>query len=341
MGGVRRTLSTFAKELYTFAKDLDRKIDNLDQRYTMLKDDATQARIRRLVNALPEELLAEILFHASGDFKSITELSGVCRRFRSAALSTPKIWASCKLRSQMDPEVIKAIVKRSGAIPLKASINYMTYESRIKCKPGPPSSVKEILLSSSRISELNWYLDESYMSYLNQCNEYLQLSGGFPILQTLHLLLSDQFDLWEMPHLRELTAMFVPQPMIGINLIKFTLCYDELHLGRTMDFLSSCNKLQDLRLEMTYDYSTDFVDEKSVDSLHPVSLPSLVSLAIIIMHNRDDASPRIVDNFLALIHPTSISKLELKVKYGDVTCENPGAMRLLRSKIIRFIQDNP
>lgn len=153
----------------------------------MLKDHIAQARLSHPINALPEELLAEILFHAADDFWRTVVLSCVCRHFRTAVLATPEIWANCLLQSNVDSGIIKTIVERSGALPLKAfiiNINSMpTLALFSKRKLDLLEAVKEILSSSSRITDLQMNLDDAYM---DQFHKYLQLSDGFPILQSLN-----------------------------------------------------------------------------------------------------------------------------------------------------------
>ncbi|KAL5507698.1 hypothetical protein ACEPAH_5316 [Sanghuangporus vaninii] len=50
------------------------------------------------LSKLPNELLFIVMDYVVSEFRDIFTLTCVCSRFRSLVISSPKLWASCKLQ---------------------------------------------------------------------------------------------------------------------------------------------------------------------------------------------------------------------------------------------------
>jgi hypothetical protein len=140
---------------------------------------------------LPKEMLGEIfVFHVMQDWKAPLIDSSVCKRWRSAALSTPRLWSYLRLPDPSLPEELTSMwIKRAGTVPLHIHINYQDVTPTIlesyrdayclKFKPWPTYLQG---LSFSRLEKLMLDHDDASLEHLER-----GVFMSMPRLKCLHL----------------------------------------------------------------------------------------------------------------------------------------------------------
>lgn len=141
--------------------------------------------------ALPKEMLGDVfVFHVMSDWKAPLIDSSVCRRWRSAALSTPRLWSYLRLPDPSLPKELTSMwIKRAGNVPLHIHINYQDVTPTIlelyrdvycmKFKPWPTYLQG---LSFSRLEKLMLDHDDASLEHLER-----SVFMSMPRLKCLHL----------------------------------------------------------------------------------------------------------------------------------------------------------
>lgn len=270
------------------------------------------------VRRLPLEILGDIFafglpVHLGRATTSVLQsYMGVCRTWRHACLSSPKIWAdlsiTCDHTSKIEnymPHIGKW-AQRSGSLPLKLSLEAPTYSSE---------GISEFL---SELPAKNRWKDISLNISQSSCLAPLfhaSLAQGWPMLESLSIVAWDigekpltrngSFGLTDAPHLERLSlrilehlnrgALHMPwSQLVELTLMSNTTIVEYLEILKECPRLQSCsislewddNSTNESSLPMTFSLPfLYYLSVKRVSSslspfFKPISLPSLTELII-------------------------------------------------------------
>ncbi|KAL5487483.1 hypothetical protein ACEPAI_5591 [Sanghuangporus weigelae] len=103
---------------------------SLKRETALLKEQLDSAVRYCEINKLPNELLIIVMDYVVSEFRDIFTLTRVCSRFRSLAISTPKLWANCELKMPSPAREVSLIADMSRGLPLSATLmSSFTHES--------------------------------------------------------------------------------------------------------------------------------------------------------------------------------------------------------------------
>ncbi|KAL5527944.1 hypothetical protein ACEPAG_6745 [Sanghuangporus baumii] len=234
---------------------------SLEHETTLLKEKLDSTVRYFGISKLPNELLFKVMEDVVSEFRDIFTLTRVCSRFRSLAISSPKLWANCELQLSSQAREVSLIADMSRGLPLSATLmSSFTHESD--------------LLATERIFHHRHLLGTLDITLVDTNVEREQMKHiQLPVLRNLTLThtgwfsaepITQFYETWEMPELRCLDTNFVLPQTLGKTITSFTL-----------------------EIEFSVDYFSDF--NLLLEFLE--SCPSLEDLEVIFRHLRDDVYP--------------------------------------------------
>ncbi|KAL5487491.1 hypothetical protein ACEPAI_5599 [Sanghuangporus weigelae] len=248
---------------------------SLEHEYTLLKERLDSVVRYCGISKLPNELLIIVMEYVVSEFRDIFTLTRVCSRFRSLAISSPKLWANCELKMPSPAREVSLIADMSRGLPLSATLmSSFTHESD--------------LLATERIFYYRHLLETLDITLVDTDVEREQMKQiQLPVLRNLTLThtgccpdepASQFYETWEMPELRCLDTNFVPPKTLGKTITSFTLdteysddCLSDFNL--LLEFLASCPSLENL--EVIFRRLRDDVYPESGDTIVMRNLKSL------------------------------------------------------------------
>ncbi|KAL5496080.1 hypothetical protein ACEPAH_3173 [Sanghuangporus vaninii] len=230
---------------------------------------------------LPPELLSRIFWHASSALTDAIQLCQACSRFRTIMLASPEIWAKFPLMLNSAPAQIMTIVKRSGNMPLRASIEPIPYFSM---KAGGvldhSARLRELVISPVNDPSLHPQFDAIQLPSLRSLSmswlKYISSQQSVQI-QRVGQANPHIYETWSMPQLRFLEANFVPHPLPGIGIVQCELTFgeDSIHVNELLVFLGSTPFLR--KLNISFAHTSAWYDDKPDPN---IELPYLRALSI-------------------------------------------------------------
>lgn len=259
-----------ARRLDFLLKELASKIDDVRLDIDNVRLDIRASGPRLTLCEIPDEVILEILQLVCTDmlrltrmthFKTIVNMSLVCKQFRRIVLSSSNLWAACTLTLHMPPHIIDMVVSRSGSNGIAVELMDRPRLSQEL----PLSSLIKLFEHRSRWRELEIELsDETSQLIL----------AHFPSedLSTLVSLEQIPYDSpyfyrrpvsiyqdWMLPSLRILDEWTWLPPLSFAsrvpNLIKCCLESTPSEFSKLFSFLNAIPRLEELQLRI-YDEST-------------------------------------------------------------------------------------
>ncbi|KAL5527951.1 hypothetical protein ACEPAG_6752 [Sanghuangporus baumii] len=223
---------------------------SLEHETTLLKEKLDSTVRYFGISKLPNELLFKVMEDVVSEFRDIFTLTRVCSRFRSLAISSPKLWAKCKLQLSSPAREVSLIADMSRGLPLSATLmSSFTHESDLLATER--IFYYRHLLGTLEITIVDTHVDHELMKRIQLPvlrNLILTHMGWCPDEPT-----SQFYETWEMPELRYLDTNFVPPKTLGKTITSFT--FDIEHsadyfsdFNLLLEFLASCPSLEDLEV---------------------------------------------------------------------------------------------
>ncbi|KAH8111988.1 hypothetical protein DFH11DRAFT_561049 [Phellopilus nigrolimitatus] len=239
---------------------------SLEEINASFKERTDRMALRHGLDSLPDEVLLHIFGDATSVFTEALELSHVCSRFRQVILGASRLWANCRLNTDMSLRQVEALVDRSRDHLLKVDIgpkhgNWLRH-------------VKKLFRLKDRLEELEFYgvrgvraFESDPISRLYTVNEMVNLRKltinalGWPV-DFSHFYRS-----WKLPNLKYLGfTNIVLEPVFRQNLscchIEFTGVFNPDLLT---PFLRSLTSLETLEIDLV-DISVENEDVENEDS---------------------------------------------------------------------------
>ncbi|KAL5529869.1 hypothetical protein ACEPAF_6126 [Sanghuangporus sanghuang] len=247
---------------------------SLEHKATSLKEQIDSAVRYCGIRKLPNELLFIVMDYVVSEFRDIFTLTRICSRFRSLAISAPKLWANCRLQLFSPAREVSLIADMSRGLPLSAALmSSFTYESDLL-------ALERIfyyrhLLGTLDIVIVDTDVERELMKRIQPVllNLTLTHTGWCPEVPT-----SQFYETWEMPELRYSDTSFIPPKVLAktITSFKFEIEWSVDYLSDfnlLLEFLASCPSLENL--EVAFNHLLDHVYPETGDAVAMRNLKSL------------------------------------------------------------------
>lgn len=283
---------------------------------------------------IPEEVILEILQLVCTygltrtHFRSIVEMSLVCKQFRRIVLSSSNLWAGCELTLLMPPRIIDMVVSRSGSKGLLVELKDV---SPLPSRKRWMSSLTTLFEHRSRWRELRTTLSDETSQLILAHFPNEELSTLVRLYSPLRTKLSPTplfriYQDWMLPSLRVLQdETWLPPPSFACRVPNLIKCYFESTPSRfpeLFSFLNAFTQLEELQLTI-YDANTMLQST----TLH---LPALKTLNLLFKSEFEHGA--LVEHTLRLFSCPEVKQFSLDLaNIGDETSITSGWKRGLPS----------
>lgn len=227
---------------------------------------------RLSLSDIPDEVVLSILQLACTDFRSVVDVSRVCKRFRRITLSSSRLWAGCPLTTCMPPHIIDMVASRSG-------LHGLTVEFEIGRQP--IDVLTKLLEYSARWSAVEFARIQG-LSRNKNLGALVSLVNKGPTHKLGSGWEKRAYENWTMPSLQFLSDnAWIPPPSFAEqvpSLVKYQIAPRLPDVAKLISFLNATQGLEELQLNIQCGETDDYLTTPAINMRS--NLPALRKLQL-------------------------------------------------------------